>query len=1309
MSSKKNRIFLDSDSSILEENLRFVKNDLEEEINTIFGQPDANLLPQAGAQYKIVKPKAGLEKDGRQLPEMKMANKIILLLLSILLKHISASQHAFNASEISEVWPTETDSDTDSGQKRGRNQGWSTWSEWSMCSRSCDGGVAQQLRRCHSPQGCRGEPIRYKICNMQPCPETQDFRAHQCAAYDDVPYDGSLFKWTPHYDYTEPCALTCRGQPAHLPDEAVSGGSVENESGVDDEPSVIVQLSPRVQDGTRCRPGSLDMCIQGKCQRVGCDLRIGSNKKVDACGVCGGDGNSCSQPLYHWDTTAMSLCSATCGGGYKMARPTCRNRVTGVEVDESLCSAVTRPEPAVIHCNTHQCPPKWVTDEWGVCSKTCGGGVRDRLVICVEESSGVKNKVADEMCHSPKPNTQEICNVHDCPNWVASDWSGCSVSCGKGIQVRSVECMETSGGMSTQCDPNDKPIAIQTCTTGISCSKEHSEDGENEEMEDDMEGHHADEPYYLEPRTAALSSRHDSFTSHESEYHNDRLAGDQRSPSEATFVKDNDWGPCSVTCGEGTRKKQYRCKIYLEFSRTMATLNDSLCSGPKPPDQVERCYLEPCSTFYGYDQSYSRDSKAQAPVPGKTYSWREQGYSPCTATCLGGVEELIINCVRDDTGKVASPFLCPQDTKPETRSRPCNDHQCPPRWNYSEYSACSKSCGIGIRTREVQCIHEVARGPENIMIVPNNMCPQPPPSDRQYCNVLDCPVRWEVSEWSKCSRPCGGGIKERRVECKQIMAQEHKVERPVSMCPSAKPPDRKSCNTKACAPEDQRPQIAVSNSTYIQHDVKRQKVTLKVGGAATVFFGTQIKIKCPVKSRFNRTRIRWSKDNVFLTKSRKFKISQKGALRIVHISYRDSGIYTCHASLSSADLKLTVKPKPGDFPSQEQYEKYREDIELKALRTHSNPDTQESTFLGSSEARSRDPSSRGKSRDSHRGESRHKFSSAGVMGEDHEDDESQLLWPFQSFSHSKGHDMLIRNGQYFPELDIGADTPQPQALIQPNTNFQHHLNTIQNAAGEEVLSDEAPLHHITAAEFFGDVTNSSEAIVLGHGSPTNLKFEWTYSSWTDCSQSCGNGFGIKTRTVQCMVLLGNASQNVDSALCEDAGLRMPESVQKCGAIDCPKWVAGEWNPCNASKCFSWHTAIQRRRVTCEISGIKTSTSKCVTAERPVSKQECYNEECYGVWKVDPWSQCNALCGRQGLKYRILRCVWRGTKRPAGDACKDQPRPMVMKICRAPPCIPNNPDCRDISRHCKNARGMGLCRLHRFQQQCCKSCSFNIFH
>ena len=58
------------------------------------------------------------------------------------------------------------------------------------------------------------------------------------------------------------CYLFHRGRPEHLRDEKLSESSDEES----EEASVIVQLSNRVQDGTRCRPGSLDMCIQGKCQ-----------------------------------------------------------------------------------------------------------------------------------------------------------------------------------------------------------------------------------------------------------------------------------------------------------------------------------------------------------------------------------------------------------------------------------------------------------------------------------------------------------------------------------------------------------------------------------------------------------------------------------------------------------------------------------------------------------------------------------------------------------------------------------------------------------------------------------------------------------------------------------------------------------------------------------------------------------------------------------------------------------------------------------------------------------------------------------
>lgn len=41
-----------------------------------------------------------------------------------------------------------------------------------------------------------------------------------------------------------------------------------------------------------------------------------------------------------------------------MAMPTCRNRLTGGDVEESLCNAALRPEPTVVQCNTHACPPK---------------------------------------------------------------------------------------------------------------------------------------------------------------------------------------------------------------------------------------------------------------------------------------------------------------------------------------------------------------------------------------------------------------------------------------------------------------------------------------------------------------------------------------------------------------------------------------------------------------------------------------------------------------------------------------------------------------------------------------------------------------------------------------------------------------------------------------------------------------------------------------------------------------------------------------------------------------------------------------
>lgn len=89
------------------------------------------------------------------------------------------------------------------------------------------------------------------------------------------------------------------------------------------------------------------------------------------------------------------------------------------------------------------------------------------------------------------------------------------------------------------------------------------------------------------------------------------------------------------------------------------------------------------------------------------------------------------------------------ERRPDAITRTCNDVPCPPRWNTSDFSSCSRTCGGGVQTREVHCIHEVARGGSNTLPVGADLCPQPPPRAQQFCNMIDCPVEWKTGEWSQ--------------------------------------------------------------------------------------------------------------------------------------------------------------------------------------------------------------------------------------------------------------------------------------------------------------------------------------------------------------------------------------------------------------------------------------------------------------------------------------------------------------------------------------------------------------------------------
>ena len=61
-------------------------------------------------------------------------------------------------------------------------------------------------------------------------------------------------------------------------------------------------------------------------------------------------------------------------------------------------------------------------------------------------------------------------------------------------------------------------------------------------------------------------------------------------------------------------------------------------------------------------------------------------------------------CVESEKETPVAPYFCDPDQRLEIEVRTCNENPCPPRWNVSDFTACSQSCGGGTQTRTVQCI-----------------------------------------------------------------------------------------------------------------------------------------------------------------------------------------------------------------------------------------------------------------------------------------------------------------------------------------------------------------------------------------------------------------------------------------------------------------------------------------------------------------------------------------------------------------------------------------------------------------------------
>ncbi|XP_008583107.1 PREDICTED: SCO-spondin, partial [Galeopterus variegatus] len=358
--------------------------------------------------------------------------------------------------------------------------GWSRWSPWSWCDRSCGGGRSLRSRSCSSPPPknggapCLGERHHTRLCNPEPCEEG-------CPAGMEV----------------VSCANRCPRRCTDL------------------QEGVVCQDGQACQRGCRCSKGSLEQ--DGSCVPVGhcecTDARGHSwapgSQHQDACNNCScQDGQlSCTAqpcpPPTHcaWSRwSAWSPCSHSCGPGGQQSRfrsstsgswaPECREEQSQSQPCPQspcppLCLQGTRPRtlgdswlqgecqqcsctPEGVICEDIECavPGAWtVWSPWSDCPVSCGGGNQVRTRACLAPAP----RHGEPPCQGPNTQTQR-CELQPCLGLLEAcswgPWGPCSHSCGPGLASRSGSCPCLLAQADLTCNGTFLHLDTQACYPG---------------------------------------------------------------------------------------------------------------------------------------------------------------------------------------------------------------------------------------------------------------------------------------------------------------------------------------------------------------------------------------------------------------------------------------------------------------------------------------------------------------------------------------------------------------------------------------------------------------------------------------------------------------------------------------------------------------------------------------------------------------------------------------------------------------------------------------------------------------------------
>ena len=387
-----------------------------------------------------------------------------------------------------------------------------------------------------------------------------------------------------------------------------------------------------------------------------------------------------------------------------------------------------------------------------------------------------------------------------CYRWNPTDWGACSVSCKSGTHTRSVRCVDASNSnslaSSTSLCPATQPVVQESCNMGPcfpgvpTITKVQALDGFIEVWFNPPadDGGDATTPagplsYVVVPSPADVGTTGSAspiklgpLTNGRS--YTIRIAAINKSgtgalsASTAPVVPDSyrwafdPWGGCDSPCNGGTQHRTYKC-----VGAATGAADPSKCTDPVPTTELtQACNVQSCV-------------------------WQPTAWSACSSECSGGTQTRTAPCssgIQSTGGRVVTvdPWWCRATAAPAT-SQACNTQAC--KYQLTEWSTCSKTCGSGTQTRQVTCYN--GAGDALTLAVCSSKIGAVPATS-QACNTQAClPNQWVANSWSTCDQLCGGGVQTRSITCKDASGNTlASTECPASSAPTT----QRECNTAAC-------------------------------------------------------------------------------------------------------------------------------------------------------------------------------------------------------------------------------------------------------------------------------------------------------------------------------------------------------------------------------------------------------------------------------------------------------------------------------------------------------------------------------